>query len=977
MKKKKIKNPLIKRIPRELLGDWKKYLVVALFLILTIGFVSGMYVANESMLIAANEGVTKYKLEDGHFELNKKADETLLAAIETGTKADVKQYYLDKAKKELDEKFDDEFEKEFTDKFNTEFEEKFKEEFDSEFQSKFDEQFESMFKQQFDANFGAQFDMQFGAQVKQTLLAQGLDENSADAMLAGAIAQAKQNGTYQSAYDTAYKETYQSAYDTAKKENYQSAYDTAYKEAYQSAHDEAYDTAYQEAYDEAYPEAYDKAWDEIVKEIDDKYADAEEKYELNDPDFTEVPVQVYENFFRNEEEDYNNDGEAEGNIRVYAKNDNVDLACLLDGAFPEKADEIAIDRMHADNVGVKVGDEISVSGQRFKVVGLIAYVNYATLHEKSTDIMFDAIKFDVAMVTQEGFDSLHKTVHYSYTWNYVDTPVDEVEQKAKSDDFMKALLTQVVCDDKELEDYMPRYANPAINFATDDMGSDKAMGGVLLDILIVIIAFIFAVTISNTIVKEASTIGTLRASGYTRGELVRHYISMPVIVTLLAACVGNILGYTVFKNVVVGMYYNSYSLPTYQTVWNSDAFFKTTIIPVVLMLVVNLIVIIKMMRHTPLQFLRHDLKKTKRKKAMRLPKWSFLSRFRLRIMFQNVTNYLILFVGIWFIGIMLAMAVGMPETLDYYKFNVSDMMFTNYQYVLKSYENEDGDIITTDNKDAEKFNMTSLQHKSDTLDEEISVYGIEDDSRYVKISDLSALKGNEAYISASYADKYSLSVGDTVVLDEKYENKQYEFEVAGIYDHSQALAVFLSNEQYCEIFDMDSDAFTGYLSDSEITDIDEDEIATVITEHDITKMCDQLDHSMGSYMTYFQYLCILLSAVLIYLLTKLIIEKNENAISMTKILGYENREIASLYLLSTTIVLVVIDVVSVILGVVIMKAVWRIMLFSYSGWYAFRISTMGYVKMFLFILIGYLLVMVLDFRRIKRIPMDQALKNVE
>ena len=977
MKKKKIKNPLIRRIPRELLGDWKKYLVVALFLILTIGFVSGMYVANESMLVAANEGVTKYKLEDGHFELDKKADETLLSAIETGTKADVKKYYLDKAKKELDEKLDDEFEKEFTDKFNTEFEEKFKEEFDSEFQSKFDEQFESMFKQQFDANFGAQFDIQFGAQVKQTLLAQGLDESSADAMLAGAIAQAKQNGTYQSAYDTAYKEAYQSAYDTAKKENYQSAYDTAYKEAYQSAHDEAYDTAYKEAYEEAYPEAYDKAWDKIVEEIDDKYADAEEKYELNDPDFTEVPVKVYENFFRNEEEDYNNDGEAEGNIRVYAKNDNVDLACLLDGAFPEKADEIAIDRMHADNVGVKVGDEISVSGQRFKVVGLIAYVNYATLHEKSTDMMFDAIKFDVAMVTQEGFNSLHKTVHYAYTWNYVDTPADEVEQKAKSDDFMKALLTQVVCDDKELEDYMPRYANPAINFATDDMGSDKAMGGVLLDILIVIIAFIFAVTISNTIVKEASTIGTLRASGYTRGELVRHYISMPVIVTLLAACVGNILGYTVFKNVVVGMYYNSYSLPTYQTVWNPDAFFKTTIIPVVLMLVVNLIVIIKMMRHTPLQFLRHDLKKTKRKKAMRLPKWSFLGRFRLRIMFQNVTNYLILFVGILFISIMLAMAVGMPETLDYYKSNVSDMMFTNYQYVLKSYENEDGDIIITDNKDAEKFNMTSLQHKSDTLDEEISVYGIEDDSWYVKISNLSALKGNEAYISASYADKYSLSVGDTVVLDEKYENKQYEFEVAGIYDHSQALAVFLSNEQYCEIFDMDSDAFTGYLSDSEITDIDEDEIATVITEHDITKMCDQLDHSMGSYMTYFQYLCILLSAVLIYLLTKLIIEKNENAISMTKILGYENREIASLYLLSTTIVLVVIDVVSVILGVVIMKAVWRIMLFSYSGWYAFRISTMGYVKMFLFILIGYLLVMVLDFRRIKRIPMDQALKNVE
>ena len=50
MRRKKVKNPLLKRIPRELLGDWKKYLVVSLFLILTIGFVSGMYVANGSMM---------------------------------------------------------------------------------------------------------------------------------------------------------------------------------------------------------------------------------------------------------------------------------------------------------------------------------------------------------------------------------------------------------------------------------------------------------------------------------------------------------------------------------------------------------------------------------------------------------------------------------------------------------------------------------------------------------------------------------------------------------------------------------------------------------------------------------------------------------------------------------------------------------------------------------------------------------------
>ena len=57
--------------------------------------------------------------------------------------------------------------------------------------------------------------------------------------------------------------------------------------------------------------------------------------------------------------------------------------------------------------------------------------------------------------------------------------------------------------------------------------------------LILIIAFIFAVTISNTISRESKTIGTLRASGYTRGELIWHYMAAPIIVTILSAVIGN------------------------------------------------------------------------------------------------------------------------------------------------------------------------------------------------------------------------------------------------------------------------------------------------------------------------------------------------------------------------------------------------------------------------------------------------------
>ena len=90
-----------------------------------------------------------------------------------------------------------------------------------------------------------------------------------------------------------------------------------------------------------------------------------------------------------------------------------------------------------------------------------------------------------------------------------------------------------------------------------------------------------------------------------------------------------------------------------------------------------------------------------------------------------------------------------------------------------------------------------------------------------------------------------------------------------------------------------------------------------------------------------------------------------------------SRAVARLYLLSTTIVLVLIDAVSVWLGAAAMKLAWREIMFSYSGWFAFHMEPAGYVKMFVFVLLGYAIVTIFDFRRIRKIPMDEALKSAE
>lgn len=611
--------------------------------------------------------------------------------------------------------------------------------------------------------------------------------------------------------------------------------------------------------------------------------------------------------------------------------------------------------------------------------------------------MFDSVKFGVSVVTEEEFDSLDQSkLQYNYSWIYDQKPETEKEEKKVSEDLMEDIGGIVT-----LESFVPRYVNQAIIFTGDDMGGDKAMVTMLLYIVIVIMAFVFGITISNTIRKEAGVIGTLRASGYTRQELVLHYMTLPVLVTLAGALIGNILGYTVFKDVCAAMYYGSYSLPTYVTIWNAEAFLLTTVVPVIIMLVVNYGVLRHKLKLSPLKFLRRDLSSGRgQKRAIRLsPKIKIFSRFRLRVIFQNMSNYVVLFIGIVFANLLLMFGLLLPSALAHYQVEIQENMLAKYQYMLQVpvsavSGNKFESLMSllefymdsqTDNEDAEEFSAYSLntlpgKYKS----EEVTFYGIEPDSKYVKIdfADTGAENSSDAdaevYISKAYADKFMLHTGDTITLKEKYEKDEYSFRIVGIYDYTAALCVFMPRSELNQIFDLGDDYYSGYFSDTEITDIKDQYIGSVIDLDALTKISRQLDVSMGSMMGLINGFAIMIYMVLIYLLSKIIIEKNAQSISMVKILGYTNGEISRLYIFSTSIVVVICLLVSLPIETALMNVLFReMMLASISGWITLWIDPMIYVQMFAAGIITYGLVALLEFRRVKKVPMDEALKNVE
>lgn len=667
--------------------------------------------------------------------------------------------------------------------------------------------------------------------------------------------------------------------------------------------------------------------------------------------------------------------------RIYANRKTVNKISVLSGRLAESDDEIAIDRLFAENNQLQIGDEITLDGKTWNICGLVAFSDYTALFQDNSDLMFDAQHFTVAAVTQGGFDAMAadlkyvegestptRSLHHDYAWKWNNTELTDQQKRDRSEDLMSALVKEAFFSDNEVEDFLQEANNQAIHFSGDDLGSDRQMVIWFMYIITAILAFVFAVTTLNTIEKEATVIGTLRASGYTRGELICHYMMLPVIVTLIACVIGNILGYSVFKNVVAGMYYGSYSLPTYRTLWNPEAFLLSTVGPEVIMILVNFLALFRKLKLSPLAFLRGRTAKEKKSRAVRLPNLRFFNRFRLRVILQNKGSYLVLLFGILFANLLLMFGLAFTPLLQHYKAEVEDHQICSYQYVLK-------DTVETDTAGAEKYTVNTLKYRG-AIDEDMTVYGIQENSSYIDDAKENLADPDEykVLVSSAFADKTGIQKGDSLELDDKYENKTYTFQVVGTVEYPAGLAVFMDIDWSNDLFDQDEDYFTGYFSNTKITDIDSDDIENVFTEKDQKNATAQLEQSMGMVFYMFGGFAIVTFALVLYVLSKVVLERNYRAISIVKILGYSNREISRLYNASTAVAVVLCLLISLPLDYKLLQVVYQIMMQKFAGWLTFYVQPSLFPEMFLIGIVIYGLISLVLNRKIRKVPMDEALK---
>lgn len=372
-------------------------------------------------------------------------------------------------------------------------------------------------------------------------------------------------------------------------------------------------------------------------------------------------------------------------LRTYAHRTKVDIASYCEGRQPKADDEVAIDRVFATNNDLAVGDGIELEGRTYTICGIMTQSDSQALFLNNSDFTVNTITYGVAEVTDAGFAALEDAggaPAYTYSFTFTDRDLSTADRTDAEQDMVEALADA----DARVDDLIDADSNQGIGYARDDVDGDSMMWTTLLNIIIVIMAFVFVVLTDATIEEESAIIGTLLASGYRRREIVLHYLALPAIVGVVAALLGTALGVAFFTEPMRSLYYGSYSLPPFQVYWSWEIFVKCAVVPAAALILITLVGLLRKMGKTPLQFLRHEASgKSGTKRGLQLPeRMGFVSRFRLRIFLRNLGNFATLFVGIAFGSLLLLFGLAILPTMTHYADNLETSLVAKHQYTLKA-----------------------------------------------------------------------------------------------------------------------------------------------------------------------------------------------------------------------------------------------------------------------------------------------------
>ena len=509
--------------------------------------------------------------------------------------------------------------------------------------------------------------------------------------------------------------------------------------------------------------------------------------------------------------------------------------------------------------------------------------------------------------------------------------------------------------------------NPRIGGAADDVIINKYASIVAGVIILALLGYVISVFVIHTIESERSVIGTLYALGVQRKDLLLHYLTLPVSISFLAGLTGTVIGYSRFGvPMQTADTYAYFSVPALSTVVELPVILYGALMPPVIAALVNLVVIRRKLSAPALQMIRGE-EKRRDVSEIDLGNMGFLRRFQLRQMLREGRSALGVVLGIFVC--LLLMMIGINAYVLCLHVGQDNVADTKYEYMYLYKYPEEQVPAGGSPAYAETLKKEVLGYNLD-----VTLLGLDPDNPYFEAHP--AKSQSRVQISSAMAQKYGLSVGEQLVLNDEQNDRSYAFTVDGIVEYAPAFFVFMDLGSMRELFDMPEEYYNVVFSDHDLK-IEPGQLYSVSSKADVEKAADVFVNLMYSMVYTMIIASAAIMAIVMYLMMKVMLDRCAQSIALFKVFGYRKREISRLFLDGNTILILLGTLISIPLSKIIMDAMYPYLVSNVACAINLHMSLWVYGVLFLGCMLIYGMIHVFLVRRIRKIPANEILKNRE
>lgn len=639
-------------------------------------------------------------------------------------------------------------------------------------------------------------------------------------------------------------------------------------------------------------------------------------------------------------------------VRVFDMPEKLNLCNVRDGNMPENG-EALITQNFADLHGIKVGDKVSLGDYSYKVSAFATKADYIYMLEKQSGYV-EKSKFAVMVVTHDDYEkiSADETGYYSIKYNRDNEK--EVREKLN--------------DEYVIANYLAATANTRISLPVNEGDAVLNVATMYAPVMFIIVLALIVMVLGRNIRNEQYLLGTFIALGFSREQIIGHYMRFGLIPGIVGSVIGTIASIPVTK--AITYFYIAYDFETidYTVRYDIPSILAALILPSAIYCLAVALQAAKLLRKSAVDLLRNTGRDSRAIGIMRNCHAKTQLKMRVRSVIGHPGRSVVTIIGVCVAAFCILAGFIMSDSLDSLMHDgLTSSVKYEYLYRLKSLENGFPDK-------GEALFQNYYEIEGNTV--QLSTQGIDEGSKYFpdKTDTGEKLDLDKYYLTSAAAETYGVNAGDELTFYNIADLKEHRVKISGVVTDNTHCYLYTSRDNATKLAGVDSGTYNCIISDKKL-DLDKNLVAG---ETSMKVSADTMDNLMGpmkAIIIGMEILGIVLGVFILYLVINMIVSETVTNISVMKVLGFSRKEIVSRVIDVNHILVCIGFLIGIPAAYVFVKVGYSDTIENYGMLLAPVLTVKAVVLGFVLTWITYELSLFLQKRKISRIDMVEALKE--